>query len=182
VEGLTGAGLPQSYPFKLLDLLHARYRTQSVVGENEGRPGEAASGGARRLPEVLRALAPEVVILLHGVNDITAFGRPAIGQTAAFLNAMARDARLAGAEVVLCTLPPQRAGGARAADPGVLADYNAAIREIARGEGAILVDFAALFGDSALIGADGLHPVEAGYARMAQLLFDILQRQFEVAP
>ena len=114
-EGLMGAGLPQSYPFKLLDLLHARYRTQTFVVENEGRPGEAASGGVRRLPEVLRAVGPEVVILMHGVNDITVLGRPAIGQTAAFLNTMARDARLAGARVVLCTLPPQRASGSRAA-------------------------------------------------------------------
>jgi lysophospholipase L1-like esterase len=131
---------------------------------------------------VLRAVGPEVVILMHDANDITVLGRPAIGQTAAFLNTMARDARFAGAEVVLCTLPPQRAGGARATDPGVLADYNTAVREIARGEGAILVDFAAEFGDVGLIGADGLHPVEAGYARMAQILFDTLRRRFEAAP
>ena len=181
-EGLMGAGLPQSYPFKLLDLLQARYRSQSFTVENEGRPGEGAQGGSRRLPDVLRAFGPEVVILMHGVNDITVFGRAAIGTAASFVNTMARDARFAGAEVVICTLPPQRSGGPRATDPGVLADYNAAIRDIARGEGATLVDFAAEFGDVRLIGADGLHPTEAGYNRMAQILLETLRRRFEAVP
>ena len=133
-----------------------------------------------RLPGVLRAVAPEIVILLHGVNDISFLEERSVTPIAAFVNTMAHDARFAGAQVIICTLPPQRAGSFRAADPAVVSRYNEALRDVARGEGAILVDFAADFGDLQLIGADGLHPTEAGYARMAQLLFDTLRTTFEV--
>ena len=136
--------------------------------ENEGKPAEAAAAGVLRLPGVLRAVAPEIVILLHGVNDIAFLEERSVTPIAAFVNTMAHDARFAGAQVIICTLPPQRAGSFRAADPAVVSRYNEALRDVARGEGAILVDFAADFGDLQLIGADGLHPTEAGYARMAR--------------
>jgi lysophospholipase L1-like esterase len=173
-----GAGLPESFPFKLLALLTARYAGQPIVVENEGRPAESAQSGALRLPGVLRALAPEVVILLHGVNDVTFYGTAGVGRTAEYLNTMARDARLSGAEVVICTLPPQRPGGGRAGDPAAIAAYNDALRDIARGEAALLVDFDRSITDLSLIGVDGLHPTEAGYARMAQLLAGALSLRY----
>jgi lysophospholipase L1-like esterase len=76
------AGLPQSYPFKLQALLRARYTAQTIELSNEGLPGEAAADGVRRLPGLLRALAPEVVILLHGVNDVTFQGLGGVARTA----------------------------------------------------------------------------------------------------
>jgi lysophospholipase L1-like esterase len=36
--------------------------------------------------------------------------------------------------------------------------------------------------DLSLIGADGLHPTEDGYVRMAQILFDALRQRYELAP
>jgi lysophospholipase L1-like esterase len=94
---------------------------------------------------------------------------------------MAHDAGVTGAQVVLCTLPPQRAGGSRAADAAAIGSYNQAIRDIARSEGAMLVDFAAAMTELNAIGADGLHPTEAGYARMAEILFNVLRASFEVS-
>jgi len=176
-----GAGLPESYPFKLRALLEGRYTADTFTIENEGRPAELAQSGALRLPGVLAANNPEVVILLHGVNDIVVFGASAVTRTAGYLETMARDARSAGAEVVLCTLPPERQSGFRAGDPTALALYNDAIRQIAAREGATLVDFARNFGDLRLIGTDGLHPTEDGYTRMAQLLFEALRARYEIA-
>ena len=175
-----GAGLPESYPFKLRALLEGRYTADTFTIENEGRPAELVQSGALRLPGVLAANNPEVVILLHGVNDIVVFGTSAVTRTAGYLDTMARDARSAGAEVALCTLTPQRPGGFRAGDPAALALYNDAIRQIAAREGAMLVDFDRNFGDLRLIGSDGLHPTEDGYTRMAQLVFEALRARYEI--
>jgi lysophospholipase L1-like esterase len=173
------AGLPESYPFKLQSMLNGRYTAQSIAIENEGKPGEPAEDGSRRFPAVLRAANPEVVILLHGVNDVTFLGMPGVQRTASFMNTMAREARLAGKQVMICTLLPQRPGGFRAGDPTVIAAYNSALRDLARGEGAILIDFATLF-DVRLIGQDGLHPTDEGYSRMAEILFGQVRRLFEM--
>ena len=178
VTRAMSAGLPQSYPFKLLELLAARYRDQALVVENAGLPGEAAADGVRRLPGVIAAQRPEAVILLHGVNDVTFLGLVGVIPVATYVLTMAQDARLGGADVIVCTLPPQRAGGFRAADPSVIAGYNQAMREVARIQNAMLVDFDREM-DVTLIGADGVHPTEAGYERMAQLLFDTIRRYYQ---
>jgi lysophospholipase L1-like esterase len=133
-----------------------------------------------RLPPILRSLAPEIVVLLEGVNDITFLEPRRVTQVAGYVNTMAHDARFAGAQVIICTLPPQRPGGLRAADPAAVSSYNQALRDVARGEAATLVDFANDFGNLSLIGADGLHPTEAGYSRMADILFDSVRRTFEM--
>jgi lysophospholipase L1-like esterase len=160
-------------------MLSARYSSQAIAVANEGLPLEEAADGVRRLPGLLREVSPEVVILLEGVNDLT--GPTVVSRTLGFLNTMARDARFAGANVFLCTLLPQRPGGFRANDPQAVASYNAGVRDLARGEGATLVDLSRDV-DLSLIGIDGLHPTEAGYDRMAQIFFDLIRAQFERAP
>jgi lysophospholipase L1-like esterase len=95
---------------------------------------------------------------------------------------MAREARLAGSQVMICTLLPPRPGGFRAADPAVIAAYNRALRDVARGEAAIFIDFEALGFELRLIGLDGLHPTEEGYARMAEILFSRARALFEITP
>ena len=174
-----GAGLPESYPFKLQSMLNGRYTAQTIQIENEGKPGEPAEDGSRRFAGVLRAANPEIVILLHGVNDITFLGLPGVPRTASFVNTMAREARNLGKQVMICTLLPQRPGGFRAADPAAIAAYNRALRDVARGENAILVDFEALF-DVKFIGLDGLHPTDQGYSRMAEILFGQARTLFEI--
>jgi lysophospholipase L1-like esterase len=170
------AGLAQSYPFKLQSLLSARYSSQTITVYNEGLPLEETSDAIRRLPGVLRTTAPEVVILLHGVNDLT--GPSVVPRTLGFMNTMARDVRLAGAMVFLCTLLPQRPGGFRAGDPVATANYNAGLRALARAEGATLIDLDREM-DLGLIGVDGLHPTEAGNERLAQIFFAAIRAQFE---
>ena len=176
---VMSAGLPQSYPYKFLERLQGRYTNQTFVVENEGKPAETAAAGVVRLPPILRSLAPEIVVLLEGVNDITFLEQRSVTQIAGYVNTMAHDARFAGAQVIICALPPQRPGGLRAAEPALVSSYNQALRDVARGEAATLLDLANDFGDLSLIGADGLHPTEAGYARIADLLFDTVRRTFE---
>ena len=176
VQRTMSAGPPVSYPYKLQSMLAARYAAQTITVYNEGLPLEEASDAVRRLPRVLRDTTPEVLILLHGVNDLT--GPDVVPRTIGFMNTMVRDARLSGTTVFLCTLPPQRPGGMRAVDPAALASYNAALRTLAPAEGATLIDLAREL-DLSLIGVDGLHPTEAGNERMAQIFFAAIRAQFE---
>jgi lysophospholipase L1-like esterase len=176
IAAALSAGPPQSYPFQLLLMLTAEYPEIPFEVFNEGKAGEASDEGAKRLPELVRSIRPEVVILLHGINDVSSNG---VTRTIANINSMARNARLAGADVIITTMPPERAGSSRAIDPDMLARFNDGLRDMARGEDALLVDLAAEFGDTNLIGFDGLHPTDAGYRRIATLIFQRIRSAYE---
>ena len=64
----------------------------------------------------------------------------------------------------------------------LLVDYANRMRAVAAQEGAVLVDmYAAMLPDVyRYIGVDGLHPNEAGYARIAELFFQAIQADLEV--
>jgi hypothetical protein len=59
---------------------------------------------------------------------------------------------------------------------------NAQIRTMAASEGAILVDLYPIFDGqtSTLLGLDGLHPNEAGYAKMAETFYNAIRDNLEV--
>jgi acyl-CoA thioesterase-1 len=59
----TGASPQRDYPSVL-----ARLTTRQVV--NAGRPGEISSEGLRRLPDLLDRHRPNLLILIHGGNDM----------------------------------------------------------------------------------------------------------------
>jgi lysophospholipase L1-like esterase len=173
-----GAGLPQSYPSKLLGLLMAGYPQQTPVVENAGRPSERADAAAERLNEAIRTIQPDTVIILHGANDLVADGIAGVPRTISAVQALVRIARIGGETVLLCTLPPQRVGAQRAANPTAWSELNRGIREIARNEQVALVDLATQL-DLSSIGVDGLHPTEEGYLRLAELVYASLRAQLE---
>ena len=173
------AVVPGSYPERLRALLANRYTDQTYSVLNEGVGGEWAVDGAKRFPAVLRAHNPEVVILMEGANDLGALGRPGVSSAVRALEAMAKEARFRAARVILAGLPPQRAPATLGS---LVAEYNAGVRDVARGETAIYVDlFAAFAGSEAtLIGPDGLHPTPAGYEKIASVLFETIRANFEL--
>jgi lysophospholipase L1-like esterase len=59
---------------------------------------------------------------------------------------------------------------------------NAAIRALAASENAILVDLYPAFQGQVetLLTFDGLHPNETGYARMADVFFEVIRARLEV--
>jgi lysophospholipase L1-like esterase len=119
---------------------------------------------------------------MQGANDI-GLGEDGAASTAAReVRTMAAEARLRGMRVFIATLPPARTGGSRAIRQVLLDDYNARMRDVARSEGAALVDiFVALSTNvSAYIGVDGLHPNEAGYAKMAEAFYNAIRADLEV--
>jgi lysophospholipase L1-like esterase len=177
------------YPQRLRSLMQARYTQQTISVTNSGSPGECASAacagpsGQSRLGTVL-APSQDLVILLEGVNDINAGF--AIGGIASALRQMVQAGKAGGRAVILCTLlpvKPDAVNGFLPSDPARIVALNEEIRLIAAQEGAVLVDAHAAFGganvDGSLLSPDGLHPNDAGYQRLAQVLFDTIRVAFE---
>jgi lysophospholipase L1-like esterase len=177
-QSVLTAGLSQSYPYKLQDRLKARYTAQTVQVMNGGRSGERATDGVGRLPDVIKEAQPNVLLLMEGVNDLNAFGGDGIGPATGALEEMTKFARARGITVLIATLPPQRPGGPKAASEHLVDRFNTSIKRMAPEEGALVVDFYAGF-DLSLIGQDGLHPTEAGYARFAEIMFEAIKSRFE---
>ncbi len=169
-----------SYPTVLQRLLTSRYLTQasSMVMTNEGLPGETAPEAVSRYLAAINRYRPEVVLLLEGYNGVT--GNGGASGAAAAVSTMASEARNRGMRVFIATLTPAKPGS-RAIPDLFLLNYNDRMRNIARGEGAPLVDlYAALSTDvSAYIGIDGLHPNEAGYRKMAETFFAAIRAELE---
>jgi len=177
-----------SYPVKLQSALSARYAAQSITVINEGNGGETAAAGALDLPRVLNADTPQALLLLEGINDIHA-GRPtqatAIPTVVSSLRTMVQEGKRRGMTVFLGTLLPQRKGACRGFDwtddiEDVVA-ANSQIRSLASAEGVPLVDMYQAFSGQVdtLLGADGLHPSEAGYQKMADLFYAAITQRLE---
>lgn len=130
---------------------------------NAGISGDTTDGGLRRLERDVLAHRPRVVVVALGVND--AFGQRPRASVVQNLRTITREIRAQGAQVVLL----------HTAVPGVAGDgYRSDLREIARVEGATLVeDF--LEGVVPVHTYDGLHPDEQGQAMLAERLRPVLR-------
>jgi lysophospholipase L1-like esterase len=169
-----------SYPSMLERDLRALYSVQDVRVVNSGRSGEWAEDGVYRLAGELRTAGPDAVLLLEGVNDLSALGTPVMQPTLDALDYMVQLCRQQRAAVYLATLPPQRPGGVRADAASLVPAFNEGLRRIARNRGAVLVDLEAAFGtDDSLLSEDGLHPNVAGYQVMAQAFLAAIRATLE---
>jgi lysophospholipase L1-like esterase len=175
---LVDAG-PHSYPAKVRSLLMARYTSQSITVINEGWGGERAGESLPRFSAALSQHRPEVVLLMHGVNDLIG-STPGRVQTAADgVEELIKEARNRGAVVFVATLPPF-GNGPKASCHECIDPYNRLIRAIAAAKGAALVDVHAAWGGRpGLMGADGIHPTEAGYEVIATAFVDAIQQVLE---
>ena len=175
-----------SYPTQLLSRLRSRYTAQAAQLEvvNAGRPGEWAEDGAIRLPATMSTTRPEAVLLFEGINDLLALGALGVPRAARAIDMMAKEIRGRGARAFLATLPPTRPSVPRAVPVELVQSLNAQIRSTASGEGAVLVDlYSALASDvTRYIGGDGIHPTEAGYARIADAFFAAIRADLERTP
>ncbi len=134
--------------------------------------------------------APDVLLLMEGINDIHARGDQAahIGPLVQDLRTMIREARSRGIRVLVGTLLPEDRCGCRAFDfvdgRDDIVAANAQIRVMAASEGASLVDLYSGFAGQtmALLSFDGLHPNDTGYGKMAEIFFDAIRQQLEINP
>jgi lysophospholipase L1-like esterase len=151
---------------------------------NRGVGGEPASCeqsptfcGAGRLRGELFEFRPDVLLLLHGYNDLLADGVDAVD---AVVDAL-RDMMRKGAEgevryVFVGAITPGRTAVGprdRQIDPAAITQANAALSAIAPMEGALFVDLHAAFvgREIELIEDDGLHPTQLGNAVIAETFY-----------
>jgi lysophospholipase L1-like esterase len=188
----TRAAPSTSYPTVLQALLASRYLTQQTVVLNEGVGGEAITGvdypgTIARMRDRVRADAPQIVLLLEGINDINEkfFHDPSrIPQVPEALHDLIKEARQNGAQqVFLGTLLPEDPNGCRGSRGyDLVAPANDQIRAMAIAEGVPLVDVYQAFGGvpGPYIGVqDGLHPTDLGYQKMAETFLDTIKKNLE---
>ena len=183
-------GPAQGYPAKLRTELSRRYAVQTIEVENAGLPGELASRALTRFHSELRRARPAAVLLMEGTNDL--FEDETFGQATALagLEEMVLAAKAQGVRVLLASIPPQRAFGARLSVAVIVPTFNASIRALAQRHGVTFVDvFTAVSndtcgrsgGDLPCVGRDDLHLTEAGYQVVADTFADAIQAQFDVS-
>ena len=172
-----------AYPTVLRQLLSARYTDQTITVFNRGLSAEQASRALSRFIAAFAADAPDVVVLQEGYNDVKQTSDDVVGiaNAIAGISELAREARRRGARVFICTLAPGRPGRLQI-QTSALEYINDQLRQIARSEGAVLVDlFAALQPDvNANVSIDGLHLTPLGYRRVAETVFAAIRADLEV--
>jgi len=191
--GTTALGAPSfklvlvpsaAYPTILAKTLQATYKAQEdfITVANYGAGGEKAAVARDRFIAALPVVRPDAVLIMMGANDIPLGEDGAASFAANEVRIMAAEARGRGMRVFIATLPPARAGGNRAIKQILLDDYNGRMFDVARREGAVLVDvYQALLGNVNLyIGVDGLHPTEAGYAKIAEAFYNSIRTNLEI--
>lgn len=153
----TGAPPGQSYPDQL-----ARLSARRVV--NGGVPGELSAQGVARLPSLLDAHQPDLLVLCHGGNDILR-GLPT-SQIQRNLSLMVQAAMQRNIDVILIGVP-ERSLLLRTAPlyEDVAQQNNVAL------EDDILVQ---VLGEKSLR-SDRIHPNQHGYGRIAQAVYGLLQ-------
>jgi lysophospholipase L1-like esterase len=140
---------------------------------NCGIAGQTTDQILYRFDSDVVARHPRMVIILAGTNDVLRF--VPLETSIANVRSMVAKARAAHIEIVLGTLPPVASdlgsiGSGYDFNPDVLA-YNSALSQLSEP----LADYhTALTGQNGLplpgSLVDGVHPTQAGYAKMAKVL------------
>lgn len=173
-------GPPDTYPFKLEQMLRERYPSQAIVVVNRGTSGDRTRDGVRKLPGVLDADRPEVLLLLMGINAINNLST---SEQASNLATMIREAQSRGVEVIIATVMPMFPGTSnyKPDTSSKIAALNARILSLAiQYNLGPVVDLFGLFeANPHLMGADGLHPSIEGQTRIAEAFRDEIVRRYD---
>ncbi len=156
----TGATADHDYPSVL-----AQLSGREVI--NEGVPGEISAEGRQRLPALLDEYRPNLLILIHGGNDI--LRQLPAEQTRENLKAMIADAKQRGIQVLMLGVPKF----------GLVMLHSAEFyAEVAESE-AIVGDLETLPNILASneLKSDTVHPNDQGYRRLAENIASLLKEQ-----
>lgn len=181
------AGNPKGYPYRLLGLLTQRYPSQNILVFNGGWGGRNASDDAleinRSLTEFLDAFSPEVMILMHGANDLNQQS-PDVPTIASFVGQLVDKAKARGVSVIVSSLPPRLSGGTpdRGNHPELVVPFNNALSTMAAQKGARYIDIYGSITQNLAgpdMAPDGLHLTQAGNDKLAAAYFAFLKSTYE---
>ncbi|MBI5257497.1 MAG: arylesterase [Burkholderiales bacterium] len=156
-------------------LLEKRLAAEKIAASvvNASISGDTTSGGRSRLPSLLKQHRPTHVVIELGGNDALR-GLP-LSMTRDNLEAMAREAKAAGAKVMLVGMQVPPNYGARYTQ-----DFSALFATVARAEGAPLVPFLlAGVADAPqaerLFQPDRIHPTAAAHPTLLANVWPVLK-------
>ena len=155
----TGASRQKDYPSMLASLTGLK-----VI--NAGIPGEISASGNNRLPALLDQHQPQLLILIHGGNDI--LKKIATATTQSNLENMIQVTKQRNIDVILLGVPR----------PGLLFLDNAEFYQTLAETHKIPADFEtipAILSKNSLK-SDLIHPNDAGYLLMAENIFKLMQQ------
>ena len=153
----TGATDQESYPRILSERV-----TLEVI--NEGLPGEISREGAERLPALLDQYRPDLMVLIHGGNDM--LRKIPAAETVANINRMVAEARQRNIDIVMLGVPEPNLFWLKSAD------FYRTLAEIQH----IPIDLEtvpAVLSDSTLK-SDPIHPNAHGYRLIAENIEKLL--------
>lgn len=155
----TGVSAQLSYP----SILSQRIALEVI---NEGQPGEISRDGAARLPTLLDEYHPDLMILIHGGNDL--LRKIPHAETVANLDRMVEAARARSIEIIMLGVPEPRLFSLKSADfYQVLAETQQIPTD--------LVTLPRVLGDSNLK-SDAIHPNADGYRIIAENIEALMLR------
>ena len=165
----------RSYPIKLQELLTTDFTQDEPMVVNGGRGGELASDALPRLTQLIDSTHPDVVMLMEGVNDLNKDGD--VAHALAAVRSLILAAEDHGTRVIVATLPPERRGGSRAGTIDLRPAFDTGVVRLA---GELHVPVADVHDAMTLdmIAPDGLHILDAGNERIAQVFLDAIARAF----
>jgi len=155
----TGASPEHDYPAIL-----AGMSAREVI--NEGVPGELSGDGLKRLPTLLDEYQPNLLILIHGGNDM--LKNIPNQQTADNLDKMIAEANSRNIQVFMLGVPELNLFTLNSAD------FYQTVAKARK----VLIDLNTLpeiLGDKSLK-SDMIHPNDAGYQLMANNIFSSLKQ------
>lgn len=152
----TGAARDSAYPAILSEL-------SALEVINAGKPGEISQHGLKRLPGLLDRHQPDLLVLIHGGNDL--LRKIPEQKTYSNLEQMIEAARERQIDVVMLGVPK----------PSLLLESADFYHEIAERH-QLPIDteiLAEILGDNDLK-HDTIHPNTAGYQKMAEAIFALM--------
>ena len=160
----TNVDEEQSYPSVLEQLSF-----HPVI--NSGVAGEVSADGLKRLPAVLDEEKPQLLILIHGGNDI--LRRIPHEQTVANLTAMIAEAKKRNIKVVMLGVPALQLFSAVGLSS---LESDPLYQQVAEAEN-VPIDLTSLPAiiSSRELKSDDVHPNAQGYQRLADAVFTLLK-------
>jgi acyl-CoA thioesterase-1 len=155
-----------------VNLLQEKVRAERLPHRvvNASISGDTTAGGRSRLPALLKEHRPAVVVIELGGNDALRGG--SLAATRDNLDAMIREAQMAGARVLLLgmKLPPNYG-------PKYVREFDALFAEVAKARRAALVPylFEGFGEDLALFQPDRIHPTAQAQPRMLDTVWPALK-------
>ncbi|HEX6324260.1 MAG TPA: SGNH/GDSL hydrolase family protein [Vicinamibacterales bacterium] len=179
-------GGQKSYPYKLSTILKTTYTSQATELRvfNLGKGGERAESSETRarLVNALATYQPEVLLLMHGTNDLLS-GASQNAAVDAIEELIELAQRHPGVQrVYLASLPPQLPSTTHTTVPDEVPVFNQRLRDRAAATGVEFVDIFPNIDTQTMMQPDGVHINEAGNQRIAEVFYAALKPRYHRDP